>query len=149
MAVTAPRGFSPPPWGRRSYDTYMGYERWRPMSSIYRFQENPCHGSDGRFPKHLQYQHTPFKLLDPSKRGHQLVVAFYLIDPGNPAFGLYLKSATSTRVLDQACYGRVFEHAISGGTHRENPGRRRDLTRVSMRQRAFDMRCLTEERQNF
>lgn len=78
MAVTAPRGFSPG-------DAGATIRTWAMRDG------DPCHqyigskkthtGLTVAFPNIYQYQHTPFKLLDPSKEGHQLVVAFYLIDP--------------------------------------------------------------------
>jgi len=52
---------------------------------------DPCHqyigsknihtGLTVAFPNIYQYRHAPFKLLDPLKDGHQMVVAFYLVDP--------------------------------------------------------------------
>jgi hypothetical protein len=52
---------------------------------------DPCHqyigskkiqtGLTVAFPNIYQYHHTPFKLLDPLKEGHQMVAAFCLVDP--------------------------------------------------------------------
>jgi len=52
---------------------------------------DPCHQYIGSktistglaiaFPNIYQYRHPPFKLDNPSKGGHQRLVAFYLVDP--------------------------------------------------------------------
>jgi len=52
---------------------------------------DPCHQYIGSkptstglaiaFPNIYQYRHPPFRLCDPSKQGHQRLVAFCLVDP--------------------------------------------------------------------
>jgi hypothetical protein len=78
MAVTSPRGFS-------AGDTGATLRTWGLVDG------DPCHQYIGSvrtrtglglvWPNIYQRRHTPFRLLDPSKEGHQTVVAFFLVDP--------------------------------------------------------------------
>jgi len=43
--------------------------------------KSTCTGLSIAFPNIYQYRHPPFRLDDPSKDGHQRLIAFYLVDP--------------------------------------------------------------------
>jgi hypothetical protein len=78
MAVTAPRGFSAGDtgatlrtWGFEDGDSCHQYIGHVPIQA----------GAGLAFPNIYQHRETPFRLKDPSKEGHQTIVAFFLIDP--------------------------------------------------------------------
>jgi hypothetical protein len=78
MAVTAPRGFIPGDagatlrtWGFQDSDSCHQYIGSRVIHA----------GLGLVFPNIYQHQQTPFRLLDPTKEGHQIVVSFFLVDP--------------------------------------------------------------------
>jgi hypothetical protein len=78
MAVTSPKGFL-------AGDTGATMRTWAMKDG------DPCHQYIGSkltstglaiaFPNIYQYRHSPFRLHDPSKEGHQRLIAFYLVDP--------------------------------------------------------------------
>jgi hypothetical protein len=78
MAVNYPRGFSAGDtgatlrtWGMRDGDSCHQYIGSRPVQD----------GLAIVFPNIYQYHQTSFTLLNPSKPGHQTVIAFFLVDP--------------------------------------------------------------------
>jgi hypothetical protein len=78
MAVTSPKRF-------HAGDTGATMRTWAMKDG------DPCHQYIGSkptstglaiaFPNIYQYRHPPFRLCDPSKQGHQRLVAFCLVDP--------------------------------------------------------------------
>ncbi|KAF8226655.1 hypothetical protein L208DRAFT_350947 [Tricholoma matsutake] len=78
MAVNYPRGFSAGDtgatlrtWGLRDGDSCHQYIGSRPVHS----------GLAIVFPNIYQHRQTSFTLLNPSRPGHQTVIAFFLVDP--------------------------------------------------------------------
>lgn len=78
MAITSPRGFNAGDagatlrtWGLQDGDSCHQYIGSRAIHS----------GLGLVFPNIYQHQQTPFRLLDPTKEGHQTVISFYLVDP--------------------------------------------------------------------
>jgi Protein of unknown function (DUF4246) len=78
MAVTCPRDFSAGDEGAtvRTWGLANGEFCHQYLGSV-----NTRTGLGIVFPNIYQHRHTSLRLLDPSKEGHQTVVAFFLIDP--------------------------------------------------------------------